>query len=70
LATWRLPQLHDAFADPVVAAILTVIGGFNSNELLPYLNWDLIGANPKVFCGYSNITALQNAILARTGLVT
>ena len=50
--------------------ILTVIGGFNSNELLPYLDWDLIGGNAKVFCGYSDITALQIAILARTGLVT
>ena len=57
-------------ADPDVAAVLTVIGGFNSNELLPYLDWDLIAANPKVLCGFSDITALQNAILARTGLVT
>ena len=66
----RVADLHAAFADPDVAAILTVIGGFNSNELLPYLDWDLIAAHPKVFCGYSDITALQNAILARTGLVT
>ena len=66
----RVADLHDAFADPSVAAILTVIGGFNSNELLPHLDWDLIAANSKIFCGYSDITALQNAILARTGLVT
>ncbi|HEX6528110.1 MAG TPA: S66 peptidase family protein [Streptosporangiaceae bacterium] len=66
----RLSDLHAAFADPEVAGILTVIGGFNSNELLPHLDWDLIAANPKVFCGYSDITALQNAILARTGMVT
>jgi len=66
----RLDDLHAAFADPEVAGILTVIGGFNSNELLPHLDWDLIGANPKVFCGFSDITALQNAILARAGLVT
>lgn len=45
-------------------------GGFNSNELLPYLDWDLIAANPKIFCGFSDITAVQNAILARTGMVT
>lgn len=51
-----------------MAAILTVIGGFNSNELLPYLDWELIAANPKVLCGFSDITVLQNAI--RTGLVT
>ncbi|UBU18694.1 S66 peptidase family protein [Nonomuraea gerenzanensis] len=66
----RVADLHDAFADPSVAAILTVIGGYNSNELLPYLDWELIRANPKIFCGYSDISALQNAILARTGLVT
>src|SRR5918993_5434058 len=66
----RVDDLHAAFADPGVQGILTVIGGFNSNELLPYLDWDLIGGNPKVFCGYSDITALQNAILARTGLIT
>jgi muramoyltetrapeptide carboxypeptidase len=68
--TSRVADLHAAFADPEVAGILTVIGGFNSNQLLPHLDWDLIAANPKVFCGYSDITALQNAILARTGMVT
>lgn len=66
----RVADLHAAFADPDVAGILTVIGGFNSNELLPHLDFDLIAANPKVLCGFSDISALQNAILARTGLVT
>jgi muramoyltetrapeptide carboxypeptidase len=69
-AASRVADLHAAFADPDVAGILTVIGGFNSNQLLPRLDWDLIAAHPKIFCGYSDITALQNAILARTGLVT
>ncbi|WP_313811670.1 LD-carboxypeptidase [Glutamicibacter sp.] len=68
--TSRLADLHDAFADPTVDGIISVIGGFNSNELLPYLNWELIAANPKVFCGYSDFTALANAIHARTGLLT
>lgn len=68
--TSRVADLHGAFADPEVAGVLTVIGGFNSNELLPHLDWDLIRAHPKVFCGYSDITALQNAMLARAGLVT
>jgi muramoyltetrapeptide carboxypeptidase LdcA involved in peptidoglycan recycling len=66
----RVSDLHAAFADPEVAGILTVLGGFNSNQLLPHLDWDLIAANPKIFCGYSDITAVQNAILARAGLVT
>ncbi|MFC4530275.1 S66 peptidase family protein [Sphaerisporangium dianthi] len=66
----RVADLHDAFADPSVSAILTVIGGYNCNELLPFLDWALIRDNPKILCGFSDITALQNAILARTGLVT
>ncbi|HJX77892.1 MAG TPA: S66 peptidase family protein [Glutamicibacter sp.] len=66
----RVADLHDAFADPEVKAIITVIGGYNSNELLPHLDWDLNAASPKILCGYSDITALQNAILAHTGLVT
>jgi len=66
----RVADLHAAFADPDVAGILTVIGGFNSNELLPYLDWELIAEHPKIICGYSDITALQNAILARTGMIT
>jgi muramoyltetrapeptide carboxypeptidase len=40
----RVADLHAAFADLAVAAIMTVIGGYNSNELLPYLDWDLIRA--------------------------
>ncbi len=66
----RVEDLHAAFADPAVAGVLTVIGGFNANELLPHLDFDLIAANPRVFCGYSDITALQSAMLARAGLVT
>lgn len=66
----RVADLHAAFADPSVDAILTVIGGANSNELLPHLDFDLIAANPKILCGFSDITALQNAITTTTGLVT
>lgn len=66
----RVADLHEAFADPEVHAILTVIGGANSNELLPHLDFDLIAANPKILCGYSDITALQCALLKCAGLVT
>lgn len=65
----RLADLHAAFADPEVDAILTVIGGFNSNQLLTGIDYDLIAAHPKVLCGFSDITALSNAIYARAGLV-
>lgn len=66
----RIEDLHDAFADKNVKAILTVIGGFNSNQLLDYIDYSLIEQNPKILCGYSDITALANAITAKTGLVT
>lgn len=66
----RINDLHEAFSDANVKAILTVIGGFNSNQLLKYIDYDLIKRNPKIFCGYSDITALQNAIYSQTELVT
>ncbi len=66
----RLQDLHEAFQDKNVKAILTTIGGFNSNQLLKYLDYDLIKTNPKILCGYSDITALQNAIYKKTGLIT
>ncbi|MBY5005492.1 LD-carboxypeptidase [Streptococcus suis] len=66
----RVADLEAAFADESVDAILTTIGGFNSNELLPYLDFDLIARHPKIFCGYSDTTALLNAIYAKTGMPT
>lgn len=68
--TSRVADLHAAFADPSVDAILTVIGGFNSHQLLPHLDLDLIADNPKILCGFSDITALLNAIHAHTGMIT
>ncbi len=65
----RVEDLNEAFADKNVKAVITVIGGFNSNQLLNYIDWDLINKNPKIFCGYSDITVLNNAIYAKTGLV-
>ncbi len=66
----RVEDIHDAFADRNVKAVFTIIGGANSNQLLPYLDYNLIKANPKIFCGFSDITALLNGIYAMTGLET
>ena len=66
----RLDDLHEAFADKSVDAVLTAIGGFNAVELLSQIDYGLIKANPKIFCGFSDITALSCAIYAKTGLVT
>ena len=65
----RVEDLHKAFSDKNIKAIITVIGGFNCNQILRYLDWDLIKNNSKIFCGYSDITALNNAIFTKTGLV-
>ena len=66
----RAADINAAFADPRVKAVFTIIGGFNSNQLLPFLDYELIGKNPKIICGFSDITALLNGIYAKTGLVT
>lgn len=66
----RIQDLHEAFCDSSIKLVITVIGGFNSNQLLKYIDYSLIKNNPKILCGYSDITALGNAIYAKTGLVT
>lgn len=66
----RVNDLHEAFLDDNVKAILTCIGGFNVNQILDKIDYSIIAAHPKILCGYSDITALLNAIHAKTGLVT
>lgn len=66
----RLDDLHNAFLDPNVKGILSTIGGYNCNQLLRYIDYSIIKSNPKRFCGYSDITALSNAIYTKTGLIT
>jgi muramoyltetrapeptide carboxypeptidase len=58
-AAHRVADLHAAFADPTIDAILCTRGGWGSAELLPLLDADLIRANPKVFAGYSDHTSLH-----------
>jgi muramoyltetrapeptide carboxypeptidase len=66
----RADDINTFFKDASVRAILCSTGGFNANSVLPLLDYELIKANPKIFCGYSDITALNLAISAKTGLVT
>lgn len=66
----RIEDFHSAFSDPEVKAILTVIGGYNSNQILNCIDYELIESNPKIFCGFSDITALSNALYRKTGLIT
>ena len=57
------------FADPNIRGILCFRGGYGSARLLPLLDFDLIRANPKVFVGYSDITSIHCALLAKADLV-
>lgn len=66
----RIEDLHEMFMNDEIKAIICTIGGLNSNQLLEHLDYDLIKAHPKIFMGFSDITALLNAIYAKTGLVT
>ena len=65
----RLADLHAAFADPQVRAIICTRGGYGSNYLLEGLDLGLIRANPKPFFAYSDLTAVQTWLLDQTGLV-
>lgn len=66
----RLDDLHEMFRDPQVKGIFAVRGGYGSGQLLDGIDYDLIRRNPKIFLGYSDITAMHIAIHQRTGLVT
>lgn len=66
----RIDDLHEAFIDENVKAIFAVIGGYNSNQLLKYIDYNLIKNNPKIICGFSDMTALSNAIFRKTSLMT
>lgn len=66
----RIEDLHDAFNDKNIKGILTAIGGYNVNQILSKIDYNLIKNNPKVLSGYSDITALLVAIYAKTGMVT
>ena len=66
----RAADIHEAFLDPEVSVVLAAIGGYNSNQLLPHLDFDLIAAHPKIIQGYSDITWLLWAIAVRSGLRT
>src|SRR5262249_47966013 len=66
----RLDDLHAMFRDSEVRAVFAIRGGYGSEHLLDRIDYDLIRRNPKIFLGYSDITALHLAIHQKTGLVT
>ncbi len=66
----RVEALHAFFADDAIDGIMSFWGGLNTHQILEYLDWELIAANPKPLVGYSDLSCLTNAITAKTGLVT
>ena len=66
----RAADVNAMFADTSVHGIMAMTGGSGGNRMLPLLDYELIRRNPKFLGGFSDITALINAVHARTGLVT
>jgi muramoyltetrapeptide carboxypeptidase len=66
----KVKQIHGAFLNRRVGVILAQRGGYSSMKLLPHLDFGLIRSHPKIFAGYSDLSALLNAISERTGLIT
>ena len=66
----KAEDINEMFADKEVKMIWCAKGGENSNSTFDYLDYNLIKKNPKIICGYSDITSITNVISAKTGLVT
>ena len=66
----RASDVNAMFADPSVHGILAMTGGSGGNRILPLLDYAAIRRAPKFLGGFSDITALINAVHAKTGLVT
>lgn len=66
----KAEDINEMFKDKEVKMIWCAKGGFNSNSTFEYLNYETIKKNPKIICGYSDITSLTNIITQKTGLIT
>ena len=66
----RLQQLQEAFGQKNIDSIFCIRGGFGATRLLADINYELIRKNPKIFVGFSDITALQSAFFQKAGLIS
>jgi muramoyltetrapeptide carboxypeptidase len=66
----RAEELNEAFHDDKVNAVFCVTGGYGTLRMLPYLNYEMIRAHPKIFLGYSDITTLHIVLNQNSDLVT
>lgn len=65
----RALDIHNALLDDSTCIIMAAYGGYNTNDILPYLDYELISERNITFVGYSDITVLLNAIYAKTGQI-
>lgn len=63
----RLAQLHSAARDPDVQLIIALRGAYGMTRLLPEIDFEAIAASGKIVVGFSDVTALQMALMAKTG---
>ncbi|KYD07902.1 LD-carboxypeptidase [Heyndrickxia sporothermodurans] len=66
----RASELNSMFKDDEVDAILCLRGGYGTPQILTYLDYEMIAENPKLFIGYSDITALHIALMQKSHLAT
>jgi len=66
----KVEELHRFFKDPNINMILCARGGYGIIRLLDKIDFDLIKNNPKIFAGYSDVSAIESMILIKTGLIT
>lgn len=65
----RLDEFHEMFGRSDIKAIICARGGYGCDYLLPKIDLDLVRANPKIFCGCSDVTTLLTYLCDATGLV-
>lgn len=66
----RATDIMDMFKDKNVDMILSMRGGYGAMRLLPYIDFNIIRQNPKIFMGFSDITILLNTFYSKCNLVT
>lgn len=66
----KAEDINEMFKDKEIKMIWCAKGGENSNSTFEYLDYEVIKQNPKIICGYSDITSITNMITERAGLVT
>ncbi len=61
----RAEVINRLFSDPEIKGIFCARGGFGAMRVLPFLDYDMIGNNPKVFVGFSDVTAILVTLAQR-----